>query len=78
MRFTIRDLLWATALVAVTLGIGIAWMRDRYELSRHLHESDVFYLEALENMERAYADALDKKAIERIKAEQGMAAPGRP
>ena len=78
MRFTIRDLLWATALVAVTLGLGIAWMRDRYELGRHIHESNQFYHTALENLERAYQDSLAKERIKRIKAEQGLTDPGRP
>jgi len=28
-RFTIRDVLWLTALVAVTLGLGLGWWNDR-------------------------------------------------
>jgi hypothetical protein len=28
MRFTIRDLAWLTALVAVAMGMGVAWHRD--------------------------------------------------
>jgi len=31
-RFTIRDLLWLTAIVAVILALGTAWWRDRAKL----------------------------------------------
>ena len=31
-RFTIRDVLWLTALVAVTLGLGLGWWRDHRTL----------------------------------------------
>jgi len=31
-RFTIRDVLWLTMVVAVSLGLGLVWWRDRQTL----------------------------------------------
>jgi hypothetical protein len=33
MRFTIRDLVWLTVLVAVALGLGLGWLRDHRSLA---------------------------------------------
>ena len=33
-RFTIRDVLWLTALVAVALGIALAWRQDNVDWER--------------------------------------------
>jgi|GEM_PF-3977380 len=38
-RFTIRDLLWLTVAVAITLGMGIGWWRDRSKL-KSLYENE--------------------------------------
>jgi len=32
-RFAIRDVLWLMVLVAVTLGLGLGWWRDRSRLA---------------------------------------------
>jgi len=59
-RFTIRDVLWLTALVAVTLGLGVGWWRDRSQVNAYRLTAIEKYLEA--NVERdvsiMYADYL--------------------
>jgi hypothetical protein len=39
-RFTIRDLLWLTVVVAVALGLGLGWWRDRVATDRQ-HQLDL-------------------------------------
>jgi hypothetical protein len=44
MRFSIRDVLWLTMVVAVALGVGLGWWRDRSRLQeqmeRERHSAD--------------------------------------
>jgi hypothetical protein len=39
-RFAIRDVLWLTVVVAVTLALWMAWSRDRTRLAKALRESN--------------------------------------
>lgn len=51
-RFSIRDILWLTALVAVTLGLGIAWLRDRYRLQVEINDTNAYWQSEVERAER--------------------------
>ena len=33
LRFTIRDVLWLTVVVAVALTLGLGWLRDRQRIA---------------------------------------------
>jgi multidrug resistance efflux pump len=47
-RFTIRDVLWLTVVVAVALAVRLAWMRD-HEWQRQKHqETDDAYVKLLD------------------------------
>src|SRR5688500_12946697 len=39
-RFSIRDLLWATMVVALVLGLGLGWLRDRRHLISELASTE--------------------------------------
>jgi hypothetical protein len=64
MRFTIRDLLWLTALVAAILGLGMGWWRDHQQSANQLqveidklartHEDKVKYRHALGQLQQIY------------------------
>src|SRR5262245_6768966 len=49
MRFTIRDLLWLTALLAVALGMGVAWHRDH---AKQEQAFDLHYNVLMDNVRR--------------------------
>jgi hypothetical protein len=58
MRFTIRDVLWLTALIAVTLGLGIGWLRDRYQLTTEINETNAFMHSELQRVNDAWENAV--------------------
>ena len=73
MRFTIRDLIWLTVLVA----LGLGWLLDRsrliYQFDAELHEKDVAMHSELERVEREVrraarreVDAAWEKAMNRM------------
>jgi hypothetical protein len=68
MRFTIRDLLWLTALVAVTLGLLIAWSRDSWQLATEINDKNQFHHDEMMRLERElteiWLNALEKKERE--------------
>jgi hypothetical protein len=64
MRFRIRDLLWLTALVVVTLGLGLGWWRDHQKHAKQAqsfseklastHEENLKYRHVLRQLEQIY------------------------
>ena len=41
LRFTIRDVLWLTVVVALALALGMGWWRDRRAMSRRLEGAQI-------------------------------------
>jgi hypothetical protein len=60
MRFTIRDLLWLTTLVAVSLGLLIAWSRDSYRLMMEINEKNQLHHDELERREQFWANEFEE------------------
>jgi len=53
-RFTIRDVLWLTLLVATLLGMALAWQKDREDCQRaraELHLTTIRLMTAEQNLE---------------------------
>ena len=55
-RFTIRDVLWLTALVAVTLGMSLAWGADS---ERH-KQSEVSLRKAIHDIRAEFFSEIEK------------------
>ena len=74
MSFTIRDVLWLTALVAVTLGLGIGWLQDRSRLQDEYYKLVVLKHSELERAEREitviWKEALNRRIEEAVAMER--------
>ena len=52
-RFTIRDMLWLTVVMALALGLGLGWWRDRRRLISELAGSEAARRESAREAEWA-------------------------
>ena len=52
LRFTIRDVLWLTVVVAVALGLGLGWWRDRRDLLSQINRPHIMDVHVDGNVER--------------------------
>ena len=72
-RFTIRDVLWLTVVVAITLTMSLAWRADserhkqaETSLRKAIHEIRDDYLDQLQQTGRSPLDAkLDRQAAQK-------------
>src|SRR5688572_1627370 len=65
-RFTIRDVLWLTVVVALALGLGLGWWRDRHALSAKIYQERQKSL--AESQERLLRDNLLIEVLEHVDA----------
>jgi hypothetical protein len=76
MRFTIRDVLWLTVLVAVTLTMGLGWLGERSRLMLEINEMNTYHHTEMIRLERELTEIWLEKLTKEIESSNQQRQPG--